>query len=549
MLNIQRFAVLAVLIVVAPNSAFGQINQNPYEATNDFTGASLDLRLYSDPGSDQRLNSISSQPLNTGNNNIFLTTQEGRVFEIADNGAGQGVSTQFFDYDAAVTERFGAAATDGFTTSGPNGQNGLQGIAFHPEFATNGKFYTSALVDSPSDRSGLNYLGSSVAGRATTEGVVAEWTFDSNANQVQSSSYRELFRVQTPEDDHPLKLPQFDPFARPGDEAYGLLYVAHGDGDSQSQGGVGIDGGQNLTNALGKVLRINPLEDTVNNTPFSVPSTNPFFGNANALDEIYTSGHRNPHTFSFAQDENGDSRIIVGEISFENIEEINVLQAGGDYGWNEREGTYVSTGSGFGLGNGTEPLPENEADLNDYVYPAAQYAHVQGTRSAQAVAGGFVVDIEGDVSLEDQYFFADFSFTSGALYTTALDELLGANTQLTGDETPEDLTQAIVNKLRIRVDLDGDGILDTSANNLAAALGLGNEDPEAEIINTRNDIRFGIGPNGELFVTSKRNGNVYIATNAVSSQIASITAVPELGTGLLLAMGLTGIAAVRRRSL
>ncbi|WP_218931956.1 PQQ-dependent sugar dehydrogenase [Adhaeretor mobilis] len=499
---------LVAALVAASQSAFGQTDPlpPPHDA-RDYSGGTLHLKMYADPGSDTRLNSMASQPTNTGNNNAFLVTQEGHVYEIADNGSGQGTSTVWFDYDDAIAQAVGN--TNGYERSGSGGQNGLQGIAFHPEFAINGKFYTSTMVSNSSNVGGFNYLGTNF-NNTNPDGVVAEWTYSSASGEVDPSSYRELFRTQLPENDHPLKLPQFDPFAQPGDENYGLLFITHGDGDSQNQGGVTDGRAQDLENALGKSLRINPLEDTVNNTPYSVPATNPFVGTPNALGEIWTSGHRNPHTFSFAQDAQGESRIIVGEISFERIEEINLLQPGGDYGWNDREGTFVSNSD-----RSVSPLPSNDAALNDYVYPAAQYDHLfEDTGSGDAVAGGFVVDIGavdvGEVALDGQYVFADFSTSNGYVYHTGFVDMLNAKTQLEDGDAPSELTQAMISRLELTLDEDGDGDVDVSGGSL--------QDIFAGRLpgNGRTDVRFGLGPRGELFMTSKQTGEVYLVTNAES---------------------------------
>ena len=380
----------------APPAAFAQNSSNTdiQSAAFPFSGATLNLQLYADPGDDVRLNSIASQPFNTGNMNSFLTTQEGRVYEIASQGTGMRSTSTFFDYDAAINERF--SNTDGYVLAGSAGQEGLQGIAFHPEFATNGRFYTSAMVTSPTDRSGFSYLGNSVGPDVDWEGVVAEWTFDPGTGRVNANSYRELLRIQTPEREHPLKLPIFDPYAAPGDENYGLLFFANGDGDNQGNGRQVVPGrAQDLENALGKFIRIDPLEDTINNRPYSVPATNPFVNDADALGEIYTLGHRNPHTYAFALDAAGNSQLLVGEIGQDNIEEINLLQSGGDFGWSEREGAFVRDG------REVSSLPGNEASLNDFIFPVAQYAH---SGPGQAVASGFVIDIEGQDGAKNSLF-------------------------------------------------------------------------------------------------------------------------------------------------
>ncbi|QDS99575.1 PQQ-dependent sugar dehydrogenase [Adhaeretor mobilis] len=516
---------LVAVLVAAPQLALGQ---DVLGDTLPFSGASLHLKLYADPGSDGRLNSFTTQPTNTGNQNLFLVTQEGHVHEINDNGAGQGNSTEWFDYDDAIDVAV-PGSNDAYKLSGSSGQNGLQGIAFHPEFATNGKFYSTAMVNAPSSNAGFNYLGNSIRGSGVNwEGVVAEWTYNSGSGQVDPNSYRELFRVQAPVNDHPLKLPAFDPYAESGDENYGLLFVAHGDANNQN----GLNNAQDTMGALGKFLRINPLEDTANSNPYSVPGTNPFVNDPNTLDEIYTLGHRNPHTYSFAQDANGDSQIIVGEIGRNNIEEVNVLQAGGNYGWGPREGTFVhkqqNNSGGYGIGNDIELLPSDEWQ-NGYTFPSAQYDHVGMGVGGQAIAGGVVIDNGSDPALQGEYIFADFSTASGHAYQVSFDDLINAKTTLANGESPSLLTQAFVSRLMLTLDDDGDGDIDATADNFKSLFG-----------EPRTDVRFGMGVNGEVYVSSKRTGNVYLVTNT--------TTIPEAPLLVLSVNGVTGATSIENRA-
>ena len=526
-----------------PSGVLNAANRQVFtEQGAPFGDVTLTLQLYNDPsGSDDRLNSTANQSHTaTGNPNLFVVSQTGVVYEVTDpstNGGPNSNSSVFFDYGQAIQDRGGNL--DGLLLAGSGGQLGLQGIAFHPEFAANGRFYSTAVVSS-GDRSNFEYLGSSTSpGNVDIEGVIAEWTVGSNG-QVDPDSYRELFRVQLPEEDHLLKLPQFDPHAVPGDENYGLLFISHGDGDSQNQGGVTVGQAQDLTNAVGKFLRVDPLEDPATGAPYTIPPSNPFVNDPNALDEIYTSGHRNPHTFSFADNPDGNSHILVGEISFENIEEINLLQAGGDYGWSERQGTFITNrnddrefgidgGPTFGTnssdpgdggnrgGDRNDPSSDgglfeitSSTPIDDYIYPVAQYDH-QFQGSGQAVAGGFVIDNGSE--LDGEYIFGDFSLSTGAFYSASLDDLLAANTERANGE----LTTAALQRLRLEIDLDGDGDIDRSGDHLQALI-FGDSTP-----GRRTDLRFGQGVNGELYVTTKQDGNVYLVMNTLAVAAPALT--------------------------
>jgi hypothetical protein len=500
------------LSAAVPSLAIAE--ENLLGDTIGFSGTTLHLKRYVNPEGENRIISMTTQP---GSSNLFVTVQNGQVSSITDNGDGTGTSSLWFDYNSALSSVGIANPSDGYTLEG---SRGLRAVAFHPEFETNGKFYTSAQVDSPNNPAGFNYLGNSIKGSQDAEGVVSEWTYDNNTQQV--TGYRELFRVVTPRFDHTIKQLKFNPFAQPGDEDYGLLYLAHGDGSTQA----GDPGGLGTDNALGKILRFNPLQS--GSDPYTTPG-NPFNNTPDTLDEIYTLGHRNPHHLSFARDGSGGTRIIVAEVGRDNIEEVNVLQAGGVYGWSDREGTFVQNPSGgFGLGNGVSLLPDNEWSLNDYIYPAAQYDHDaepgQGYVGS-VIGGGFVIDNNSDPALQGEYIFLDFGFDTGHVYQASLEDLLGAHTQLADGELPDALTQATISRLRLTLDSDGDGDIDVTADDINTLLGVG-----------RSDARFGRGVNGEMYISSKSTGLVYLVTNTV---------VPEPASFAMLGIG--GLLLTRRR--
>lgn len=515
-------AALALLVALHAAPSQAQMLLDPLS----YSGLTLDLKLYSNPTSDRRIISMTSQP--GDNQSLYVTAQNGAVMQVDQSGN----STEWFNYNDAINDAFNTPS--GLTlTNTSSAHGGLRSVAYHPEFESNGKFYTSAMVGTPNSTAGINYLGGTINNAVSQQSVVAEWTYNHNTGQVESNSYRELFRVQMPVFDHPIKQIAFNNFAKPGDEDYGLLYITHGDGSDQQASSSG--GGLMTDNALGKVLRINPLQDGSN--AYTTPN-NPFVNDSNTLDEIYTLGHRNPHHITFGQASDGSSYAIIGEVGRNNIEEVNVLRAGGNYGWSEREGTFVHKQDNGGYINGVEALPADEW-MNDFVYPAAQYEHLAnpGTSGhSSAITGGLVVDIldgNGDVIEEDEYLYLDFGGNSGHFFHSDLNELLSAKTELADGESPDLLTQADSFLLNLRLDSDGDGDIDTTADNINSLLGLG-----------RNDARFGRGPNGEIFISSKQgDGLVYIITNAV----AASNSVPEPSTCVMLLAGMAGAAAVRRR--
>jgi Ca2+-binding RTX toxin-like protein len=245
------------------------------------------------------------------------------------------------------------------------GEQGLLGLAFHPSFATNGKFY-------------VNYTDVSGNTKIVEYSVSA-----SNPDIANPNSARELLAVTQPFANHNGGWLGFGPD--------GMLYIALGDGGS---GGDPANRAQNVDDLLGKMLRID-VNTTSGTLPYGIPLDNPFVGAA-GRDEIWATGLRNPWRPSF------DS--FLGDLWIADVgqgirEEINLQQAGSaggqNYGWNWREGfaSYPTTLPG------TQP-----AGLVD---PIHDYNHVGGPNGGFSVTGGYV--FRGQVAgLEGEYFFADY---------------------------------------------------------------------------------------------------------------------------------------------
>jgi hypothetical protein len=304
----------------------------------------------------------------------------------------------------------------------------------------------------------------------------------------------------------------FNPYSRPGDEDYGLLYFSHGDAGTEP-GGTGQIG----TNAHGKILRVNPLQSGTHS--YTIPSTNPFTATTDPtnqiLDEVYALGLRNPTSYSWAKDAQGNVRMIVGDIGEWNVEEINVVQKGGNYGWRNREGTFVNNAAAqsIGIGFGINYLPSNDAALNDYIYPAAQYGHIgaDGTVGPPAaVRGGYVIQNGSAPELQGQYIFADFPET-GKILTTSLADLLAAKTKLADGELPASLAPATIREMGILFDDDNNPATPSVPMSMHDVIMAG---PGYDG-SGRMDVVFGQGYSGELYILNKRNGWIYLATNSV----------------------------------
>jgi glucose/arabinose dehydrogenase len=250
---------------------------------------------------------LTESPDNSGR--LFLLDQSGQIYIIKD---GERLDEPFLDIQSEVI------------LEAPPDERGLLGLAFHPDYTTNGKFYVyysgPLRPEGPDGWDHTNY--------------VAEYTVSGNVDQAQNASARIVFASDHPQGNHNGGTIAF------GDDGY--LYISIGDGGGGDDVGTGhVDdwyeenaggNGQDITeNLLGNVLRI----DINTEEGYAIPPDNPFVGQ-DGLDEIWAYGLRNPYRFSFAS----DNRLILADAGQELFEEINVIEKGGNYGWNVKEGAH-----------------------------------------------------------------------------------------------------------------------------------------------------------------------------------------------------------------
>lgn len=524
--SILQLAVAAMLLINA-QTVSGQIIGTQTDLLDDsttFSTENLEVRRYVtlpnsvlDRQETRFIISLTTQP---GDNAAFYTSsQDGRIHRVVDDGGGQGVATEWFNVNASI------AVEQDNTFHG-----GLRSIAFHPDFADDskdgyGKFYGSLVAEARD--SGANFLGTS---GGVHESVVAEWTYDFNATAVNPSSYRELFRIRNPQLDHPIKQLTFNQLADPTHDDYGLLYVAQGDGSILAQSsGTGLD----TTEALGKILRVNPLQQgsSTYTTPGNALASD---GDSSTLAEIYSYGHRNPHHLTFGADSFGSHHLITAEVGQDLIDEINLPVNGGNFGWSAREGTFVKipdneNGRGYGIRPAGDPgtstgdsgrvVPLDD-DGNEFIYPALQLDHNDPTDGNRfGVAGGPVVG--------GRYYYSVFAGNNvrpgGQIYSVALDDLANQKTSfdLSAGEDTSDLTW-IDDHVQHRLEFDHD-------NDASTAPIL--YDDFAQLLNAdRSDIRFGVTPAGDMLLSSKRTGEVYLVTNNFTPEVGVLLAV-DLASG------------------
>lgn len=238
------------------------------------------------------------------------------------------------------------------------GEQGLLGLAFHPEYASNGYFY-------------VNYTNLS----GTT--VVSRFSVSSDPDSADLGSEQILLTIPQPFDNHNGGDLHFGPD--------GYLYIFTGDGGS---GGDPDNNAQNPQSLLGKILRI----DVNQGLPYSIPPDNPFVSDPNVLDEIWALGLRNPWRTSFDR-LTGD--LWIADVGQSAREEINVEAAGSpggaNYGWRCYEGNLDYNTSGC-------DAPEN------YIFPVFDYAHPPHC----AVTGGYVYRGAMYPGLYGRYLLTDY---------------------------------------------------------------------------------------------------------------------------------------------
>ncbi len=314
-----------------------------------------------------------------GDSRLFIVEQTGKVL-IVQNGVL--LATPFLDLSAVIP-----ALNANFD------ERGLLGLAFHPNYASNGRFFVRYSVA----RAGVTGEPCFGTARGCHREVLAEYRRSAGDPNVADPAGTELFTVDKPQFNHDGGHVEFGPD--------GFLYFSLGDGGGANDGLADvppshgpIGNAQNIDVPLGKMLRID-----VNGTPpYSIPASNPFVGRA-GLDEIYAYGLRNPYRFSFDHGVGGDGRLWCADVGQNFAEEIDVIVSGGNYGWVLREGFHC-----FDPFNpNTPPATCNSTGLID---PISGYDRTEnGVVVGISIIGGHVYRGTMVPQLVGKYVFGDYS--------------------------------------------------------------------------------------------------------------------------------------------
>jgi glucose/arabinose dehydrogenase len=207
-------------------------------------------------------------------------------------------------------------------------EKGLLGLAFHPDYANNGKFYVA--YSAPTQWKGA--LEKHFWWDHTN--VVEEYTVsDDNPDVADPTLVRQISAIDWPQFNHNGHWIGFGPD--------GMLYISTGDGGYANDWGIGHNvtegNGQDMSSLHGKMLRID-INGSSDGKPYGIPADNPFVGDPLAQPEIWALGLRNPWRCSF--DQGGENQLICGDVQQNSYEEVSVIESGANLGWRRMEATH-----------------------------------------------------------------------------------------------------------------------------------------------------------------------------------------------------------------
>ncbi|HEX5012794.1 MAG TPA: PQQ-dependent sugar dehydrogenase [Candidatus Limnocylindrales bacterium] len=284
-----------------------------------------------------------------GSGRIFVVEKGGRIRIVHD---GRVAAEPFLDISANVSR---------------GGEQGLLGLAFHPDFPDDPRFF-------------VNYTD------AAGDTHIAAFTVDpANPDRADAGSEEQVLFVDQPYGNHNGGVVAFGPD--------GYLYVGLGDGGS---GGDPHGNGQKLASRLAKVLRID-VDARAGGRAYAIPADNPFASRSGAAPEVFALGLRNPWRFSFDRE---TADLWIGDVGQGAWEEVDVVRAGTsgqNFGWNRMEGAHCYR-------------PSEGCDPGGLTPPVAEYSHKNGC----TVIGGFVYRGAAQPALAGGYLFADYC--SGAIW-------------------------------------------------------------------------------------------------------------------------------------
>jgi glucose/arabinose dehydrogenase len=310
---------------------------------------------------------------NDGSGRLFVVDQAGMIRIISSDG--ELMADPFLDLSGLIVP-----------LRSDYDERGVLGLAFHPDYANNGRFFvyfTAPLrADAPAGWDHTN--------------VVSEFNVSAdNPDMGDLASQKTVLQIDQPQFNHDSGHITFGPD--------GYLYIPIGDGGGANDTDMGhtpnLGNGQDTTNIHGSILRID-----VNGNPgeYTIPADNPFAGQDGMAQEIYAYGFRNPYHISF--DMGGDNQLFAADAGQNEYEEVSIVTGGGNYGWNIKEGTHC-----FNAANPDEEIEtcaSTGANGETLIDPIIEYEHSQ---VGVVVVGGYVYRGSALSDLEGYYIFGDYT--------------------------------------------------------------------------------------------------------------------------------------------
>ena len=310
--------------------------------------------------------------------------------------------------------------------------------------------------------------------------IVLEWTAKTpTAATYDGGAPRELIRIEEPYANHNGGHLTFNPLATPASADYDLLYMGLADGGS---GGDPNGHAQNLGIAFGKILRLDPLGNNSANGKYGIPASNPFAndGMPETLGEIFAYGVRNPQRL-FWDPKNGN--MFMSDIGQDTVEEISPVKAGANLGWNIWEGNYKYLS---GRPTGVEASdPRSDPKIT---YPVVEYGQIDPLLQTNSAAiGGLVYRSTRIPQLTNLLIFGDNP--SGEIF------------YINADNPPPNGGQDAIRRILLNDNGTSKTLLQViQEKNMA----------QGKMPATRADLRFAEGPDGQIFLTNKRDGTIRV---------------------------------------
>ncbi len=291
---------------------------------------------------------VDLQNAGDGSDRLFVVNRFG-IIHVFENDENTTSISSFLDIQNRVDHSFG--------------EEGLLGLAFHPDYENNGYFY-------------VNYTGS-----GPSRSIISRFKVSpNNPNLAMADSEFVIIELPKPFANHNAGALAFGP-----DDGY--LYITTGDGGS---GGDPLNSGQDRESLLGKILRID-VDNFTDSTNYSIPADNPYADSTNSFrKEIYAYGLRNPWRMSFDPE---TGLLWAGDVGQDDYEEIDIIVNGGNYGWKIMEGNHCYS-------------PSSNCNMSGLILPIWEYEHP--SFGSASVTGGFVYRGSSAPGLTGKYIYADY---------------------------------------------------------------------------------------------------------------------------------------------